>query len=280
MNLDGGSDNEDAITASGYNYRIRRGTSATEGSWNFTRASVAGPWSAIDLRQGGQPVVAYFDAEHSTLRLAVATKDVDPQVTNRNSPFDAQWGDFNVQYAMDPSDLNFSFAGEYVSMQIDQTNGDAHLAFFRSNSTQLIYLKLKWSNSMYVPYGPSIIVDESSANGKWVDLTLDRENRPWISYQDISRAGNFDGVKMAYYDPTKYETSGERSYDTNGVEKTGWETMNVPAIYKASDNRTSIEVWPHRDTPASIGITKSWAAAVGYTNPDYYRIAYYLKPRN
>jgi hypothetical protein len=123
-------------------------------------------------------------------------------------------------------------------------------------------------------------VDDSGANGKWVDLTLDRNNRPWISYQDISRAGNFDGVKMAYYDPTKYETSGVKSYDTNGVEKTGWETMNVPAIYKASDNRTGIEVWPHRDTPASARITKSWAAAVGYTNPDYYRIAYYLKPRN
>jgi hypothetical protein len=56
--------------------------------------------------------------------------------------------------------------------------------------------------------------------------------------------------------------------------------MNVPAVYKASDNRTGIEVWPHRDTPASVTVTKTWAAAVGYTNPDFYRIAYYLKPRN
>jgi hypothetical protein len=164
-------------------------------------------------------------------------------------------------------------------MQIDQTNNDAHLAFFRSNSTQLIYLKLRWTGSGYVPYGPSVIVDESGANGKWVDLTLDRNNRPWISYQDMSRAGNFDGVKMAYYDPAKYETSGVKSYDMNGVEKTGWETMNVPTTYKASDNRSSIEVWPHRDTPAAVTLTKTWAAAVGYTNPDYYRIAYYLKPR-
>jgi hypothetical protein len=120
-------------------------------------------------------------------------------------------------------------------------------------------------------------VDESSANGKWVDLTLDRQGRPWISYQDISRAGNFDGVKMAYYDPTTYNVV---STDANEVVKTGWETMNVPAIYKASDNRTGIEVWPHRDTPVGNTVTKTWAAAVGYTNPDYYRIAYYLKPRN
>jgi hypothetical protein len=55
--------------------------------------------------------------------------------------------------------------------------------------------------------------------------------------------------------------------------------MNVPAIYKASDGRTGIEVWPHRDTPMPTSVTKSWAAAVGYTNPDYYRIAYYLKSR-
>jgi hypothetical protein len=145
----------------------------------------------------------------------------------------------------------------------------------------LIYLKLRWTGSKYEPYGPSVIVDESSANGKWVDLVLDRQHRhPWISYQDLSRAGNFDGVKMAYYDPTTYESSGTPSYDMNGVEKTGWETMNIPTLYKVSDNRTGIEVWPHRDTPdANLNVTKTWAAAVGYTNPDYYRIAYYLKPR-
>jgi hypothetical protein len=279
MNLDGGSDTEDIMTLSPSYYRVRLGGSATEGTWNFNRASMAGPWSALDLQRSGNPVIAYFDAEHSTLRLAVAAKAADPQVTNSNLSANATSGDFKVQYAMRSSDPNYSFAGEYVSLQIDQINNDAHLAFFRSNSTQLIYLKLKWTGSKYEPYGSSVIVDESGANGKWVDLALDRNNRPWISDQDISRAGNFDGVKMAYYDPTTYETGGAKSYDMNGVDKTGWETMNVPAIYKASDNRTGIEVWPHRDTPTSVTVTKSWAAAVGYTNPDYYRIAYYLKPR-
>jgi hypothetical protein len=239
---------------------------------------MAGPWSSIELQNNGRPVIAYFDDEHMTLRIAYADTDFNPQVTGNNAGTAA--GNFKVRYAMSPSDLNYNFSGEYVSMQIDQTNNAAHLAFFRSNSTQLIYLKLNWTGSTYVPAGPSVIIDESSANGKWVDLTLDRNNRPWISYQDISRAGNFDGVKMAYYDPTKYELGGDRSYDMNGIEKTGWETMNVPAIYKASDNRTNIEVWPHRDTPANNGVTKTWAAAVAYTNPDYYRIAYYLKPKN
>jgi hypothetical protein len=276
INLDGGSDALDEPSGTSEWRRIRPGGSATEGTWNFNRASTAGPWSAIDLQSDGKPVVAYFDAEHSTLRLAVADKVDDPQATCNNAG--STPGNFKAQYAMKSSDPNYSFAGEYVSMQIDQTNNDAHLAFFRSNSTQLIYLKLKWNGSKYEPYGPSVIVDESSANGKWADLVLDKQNRPWISYQDISRAGNFDGVKMAYYDPATYET-GSHSYDMNGVEKTGWETMNVPAVYKASDNRTGIEVWPHRDTPSPVATTKTWAAAVGYTNPDFYRIAYYLKPR-
>jgi hypothetical protein len=280
LNLDGGYDAEDtALANTSYIYRVRgKDGGGAEDTWNFTRASRAGPWSATDLQSNGNPVIAYFDDEHFTLRLAYANTNFNPHVTGNNAGTTA--GNFKVKYAMDPSDLNYNFAGEYVSMQIDQINNDAHLAFFRSSNTQLVYLKLRWTGSTYVPYGPSVIVDESSANGKWVDLTLDRQNRPWISYQDISRAGNFDGVKMAYYDPSKYETAGTPSYDMNGIEKTGWETMNVPAIYKASDNRTSIEVWPHRDTPTSVSITKTWAAAVGYTNPDYYRIAYYLKPRN
>jgi hypothetical protein len=288
MNLDGGWDDEDTTHPGATYYRVRPSGGGAEGTWNFDRASNAGPWSSIDLRarvsdtNNGAPVIAYFDAEHSTLRLAVSTHTHDPNSTGSSAaPPNATQGGWKVQYAMEPSDPNYNFAGEYVSMQIDQTNNDAHMAFFRSNSTQLIYLKLHWNGTTYDhTYGHSVIVDESSANGKWVDLTLDKQNRPWISYQDISRAGNFDGVKMAYYDPATYEkTPGVHSYDSNGVEKTGWETMNVPAVYKASDNRTGIEVWPHRDTTGTPA-TKTWAAAVGYTNPDFYRIAYYLKPRN
>ncbi|MFP3041720.1 hypothetical protein LQZ19_07845 [Treponema primitia] len=264
INLDGGSDAQDTTGSN----RVRPNGAGEAGTNNFPRADNAGPWSAVDVQNTGRPVVAYFDDEHATLRIAYATTDLNPVA--------AQW---NVQYAMQTGDENYSFAGEYVSMQIDQTNNDAHLAFFKSNSTQLIYLKLAWAGGKYVQsYGPSIIIDESSANGKWVDLTLDKQNRPWISYLDISRAGNYDGIKMAYYNPSKYE-QGEHSYDVNGIEKTGWETMNVPALYKASDNRTNIEVWPHRDTPSGW-TSKPWAAAVGYTNPDYCRIAYYIRPQS
>jgi hypothetical protein len=279
LNIDGGWDDDDKVNKSPFPYRIRTDGNPTPGTWDFNRLDVAGPWNAIDLQKSGNPVIAYLDQDHATLRLAIANKAVNPQVTDHYESSKIKTGDFKVRYAMPTSDPNYGMSGEYVSMQIDQTNNDAHLAFFKSNSTQLIYLKLKWTGSTYEPYGNSVIVDESGANGKWIDLVLDRQNRPWISYQDMSRAGNFDGVKMAYFDPDRFEKSGERSYDANGVDKTGWETMNVPAIYKASDARTGIEVWPHRDTPASVTATKSWAAAVGFTNPDFYRIAYYLKPR-
>ncbi len=271
VNLDGGDDAEDKDATSGTpapldRVRARTGGGA-EGTNTFTRTSKTSLWSAIDLQKDGQPVIAYFDDYNARLRLAYADTAVNPQA-----------GQWKVQYALPDTDDNYHFSGEYVSMQIDQTNNDAHLAFFKSNTTQLVYIRLKWDGGKYVPYGKSVIVDEAGANGKWVDLTLDRTNRPWISYIDITRGGNFDGVKMAYYDPSKHEL-GEHSYDINGVEKTGWETMNVPALYKASDNRTGIEVWPHRDTPTTNTVTKPWSAAVGYANPDYYYIAYYIKPR-
>ncbi|WP_232616828.1 hypothetical protein [Treponema primitia] len=266
INLDGTTDAEDiGPVTTGLNYdRVRAGAVGGTG-YTFPRSSAAGQWSSIELQSGGQPVIAYYDSEAERLRIAYASTDVNP--------LKETW---KVQWAMPDTDPNYSGAGEYVSMQIDQSNNDAHIAFFRGNSNQLIYLKLQWENGVYVPYGNSLIVDESSANGRWVDLTLDKNNRPWISYLDNTRTNNFDGVKMAYYDPTKYPTV---TYDINGVLKTGWETMNVPAQYKIGDGRTSIEVWPHRYTTGTPA-TKPWAASIAYTNEDSFRIAYYLKPKN
>jgi hypothetical protein len=111
--------------------------------------------------------------------------------------------------------------------------------------------------------------------GRWVDLSLDRNNNPWISYLDITRTNFYDGVKMAYYDSAKFT---EAVSDINGAAQTGWETMNVPARYTIVENRTSIETWPGRDTTSTTG--QFWKAAIGYTNNDFYRIAYYVKPKN
>ncbi|AEF83767.1 putative lipoprotein [Treponema primitia ZAS-2] len=254
-NLDGGYDADDTLGTN----RVRQGSLA--------RSVSAGEWSAIDLQNDGKPVVAYYDADHQTVRIAYASVAVNPLAES------SQW---TVQYAMNASDPNYSFSGQYISMQIDQTNNDAHLAFFKSNSTDLIYLKLAWNGTSYAA-GSSIIVDDVGAVGRWVDLSLDQGNRPWISYLDITRTNFYDGVKMAYYDPVKF--TGDVA-DSNGVSQRGWETMAVPARYVITENRTSIETWPGRDTPASNTTTQFWKAAIGYTNSDYYRIAYYVKPKN
>ncbi|AEF83786.1 putative lipoprotein [Treponema primitia ZAS-2] len=259
INLDGGSDGDDT---SGED-RVRPSTGT--GLSRVGAAEGAGEWSAIDLLSDGRPVIAYYDAENQTVRLAIASTVQNP---SRN-----QW---TVQYAMNTSDPNYSFSGQYISMQIDQTTNAAHLAFFKSNSTDLIYLKLAWTGTAYTP-GTSVIVDDVGAVGRWVDLTLDRDKLPWISYLDITMTDFYDGVKMAYYNPTQFT---EDVSDGNGVSQKGWETMAVPALYKIKENRTSIETWPSRDTAAGNNTAQFWKAAIGYTNSDFYRIAYYVKPKN
>jgi hypothetical protein len=259
-NLDGGFDADDKLG----NDRVRQN--------GLSSSASAGEWSAIDLQKDGKPVVAYYDAEHQTVRIAYASVAVYPLA----GPEANQW---TVQYAMNAADPNYSFSGQYISMQIDQTNNAAHLAFFKSNSTDLIYLKLNWNSSTnsYSPDGNSVIVDDVGAVGRWVDVSLDQTNQPWISYLDITRTNFYDGVKMAYYDPARFT---ENVSDSNGVSQKGWETMAVPARYTIVENRTSIETWPGRDTPAGNTTTQFWKAAIGYTNNDYYRIAYYVKPKN
>jgi hypothetical protein len=261
INLDGDSD---AMDIYGEN-RLRSGS--------LGRIAKAGKWSAIDLRTDGTPVVAYYDEDNQTLRLAYTTTAVNPAV-----------GTWTAQYAMPNTDPNFTFSGQYVSMAIQQTGANAndlHLAFFKTDTTDLVYLQLKWENGKYVPRTPSVIVDNAGAVGWYADLTLDRDNKPWISYLDLSSIDNYDGVKMAYYDYAKYNDPTTEDKDVNGVSKQGWETMQVPALYKVGGSRTGIEAWPSRDTPAATSATlKPWAAAIGYANDDWFRIAYYLRPKN
>jgi hypothetical protein len=274
INIDGRADSHDT---DGTN-RIRNGdvngntiTNGAAGTSNFPRVNIAGEWSAIDVMNSStdnRPVIAYYDADNQTVRLAVAA--------TRNNPQPADW---KVQYAMNTTDPNFRFSGQYVSMIIDQANNDAHLAFFKSNSTDLIYLKLHWTGSIYEPYSPSVIVDDVGAVGRWVDITLSRDKLPQISYLDITRTNFYDGVKMAYYDPAKFT---EEVLDQNGVSQKGWETMHVPARFKIQENRTSIETWPSRDTSSGAARPANlfWDTAIGYANDDFFRIAYYLKPKN
>jgi hypothetical protein len=254
----------------------RRGRPDSNG---LTRSTAAGEWSAIDLRNDKKPVIAYFDDANQTVRLAWSSvvdagryrKDGTsptvngPSGTSSNPAFDdrnAAGGEYwTAQYVMESSDPNYQ-SGSYISMRIDKSN-NAHLAFANTRDSTLVYLKLTWNGNGYTK-GTSVVVDELAQGANWVDLSLDQEDRPWISY--LKDKKNFcDVMKMAYQDP---------------VFNNEWEVMNVPARYYAMDSRTSIENWPSRDSDVGIATKRFWAAAIGYKSSDYYRIAYYTKPGN
>jgi hypothetical protein len=268
INIDGGYDAEDDFS--------RRGRPDTNG---LARSVRAGEWSAIDLRSDKKPVIAYFDDEHQTVRLAWSSavnagryradgtsNPTSGTIAYPYSANSAAGGEkWTAQYVMDPSDPNYQFSGNYISMRINPDNNDAHLAFLNTRDSTLVYLKLTWNGNGYNT-GTSVVVDELGEGAAWIDLSLDQQKRPWISYLK-DKKNFYDVMKMAYLDP---------------IFTNEWETMSVPARYYALDNRTSIENWPSRDTSDTDLSTnrRFWGAAIGYKSSDYYRIVYYTKPTN
>jgi hypothetical protein len=266
INIDGAYDTEDNNPN-----RVRQGGGTT----GEARSARAGEWSAIDLRTDKKPVIAYFDDEHQTVRIAWSSV-VDPGHHTSNgaavtgSGNNAAGGErWTVQYAMNIADPNYEFSGNYISMRIDTSN-NAHLAFLNTQDSTLVYLKLTWNGSGYTP-GTSVVVDELGEGANWIDLSLDQENRPWISYLK-DKKNFYDVMKMAYLDISLFSNIDD--------DNRGWEIMSVPARYYVLDSRTSIENWPSRDTDSNTTTTRFWTAAIGYKSSDYYRIAYYTKPNS
>lgn len=223
-----------------------------------SRSAAAGEYSAIDVTPTNFfPVIAYYDITNQTVKLARATA-VNPTA--------AQW---SLQTVMTNGvDPNYRYSGKYVSMKID-TAGYVHLVFYRNSTGDLIYMKSTnnpTNGATAYTFGNSVVIDSIGSVGVWADLTLNGTT-PYVSYLDSSLVNTFDGIKMAYYDAALERETG----DTDGQPDTadGWETMNAPLGYEVESVRTSIEF----DT----GGTGFWSAAIGYSSPDYFRIAYYVK---
>jgi hypothetical protein len=223
--------------------------------------NAAGEFNAIDFTSDGYPVIAYYDMKNDKLKIAYANSARPLAGTN----WDVQTVDTNITGVEPATGLGFS-AGQYVSMRIDRgvTPNRIHIAFFRSNTGELVYLQGTRSGNAYAFAADSCVaVDSTGTTGKWADISLDRSGNPWITYQDISRAGTLDAVKMAYLPDAKDHDN------TRYKNPDNWETMHVPSRYRAEDARLSIEN-PLDSTDSG------WDAAVGYQS-DYFRIAYFHK---
>jgi len=213
---------------------------------NSTRVSAGtGETVALVLTKTSKfPVVIYFDAQSSQIRLARA---------NSENPKGSATA-WTVQKVLAATDSNNGVIVDYLTAKIDSA-GQLHIAFENSKG-ELVYVK---STNTTPPsdgsadwtFGSSQVIDSS---GMWADITVNGTT-PYISY--LSKVNSFDGMNIAYIDS---------SLDLNGdgAAEGGWETMTAAMNYKATGVRTSVEAHP---TPSTGG----WTAAIGFTPGNYYR---------
>jgi len=284
-NLDGGFDKEDQdqlnavgpfpnVSANGrivgYSTRPAAGSRADVGEYN-----------SIALTSQGYPVVAYYDRTNQKLKIIISSSTTPVAATNN-------WG--TPQDVIASGDIKTG-TGEYVSMRIDTraTTNVVHIAAMNSLNKNLVYIKGTISGTTLTNVTAQV-VDSVGSVGRWCSLSLDANGNPWISYQDESYQGSRDGVKLAYYNQTRYYKGSsvksntyypyqpEQDVDMYNVSVNGWEAMHVPTKYRVENARGGMENYPVRNPQTFTGTapTKFWRGAVGYLGQDYFRVAYYV----
>jgi hypothetical protein len=240
----------------------------------------AGEWAAVDTTTNGNPVVAYFDAQHQTLRLAYA---------GNTTPAAGNW---TVRYVIPSASPLYLGSGSYVSMKIDHNNR-IHLAFYNSTYKAVVYATAASPSGDFT----ASVIDRVVEGGQWTDIAVDRSGNPWIVYADSSRIGNPDGARIAYRSyGNSYAAAAEPIEATgaapvgafgrdlkdpiSGKSIKGWEAITMPASYNVKEDRLNIESWPPSGGAAGLAADcpiGSWNAAVGYGS-DLFRIGYFFKP--
>jgi hypothetical protein len=220
----------------------------------------AGNWAALDYTSQGYPVVAYFDEQHQTLRLAYA---------NSATPAANNW---TVRYVLASSSPLYLGSGSYVSMAIDRANSNKiHLAFYNSNNKAVVYATADSPSGTFT----ASVIDPVVEGGQWTDISVDSSGNPWIVYADSARKGNKNGARIAY----KGAFTRELKDPVSGTAITGWEALTMPSNYEVKDDRLNIAAWPptgYSGSAANCPIG-DWNAAVGYAS-DLFRVGYFFKP--
>ncbi|MCL1836053.1 MAG: hypothetical protein FWG46_00740 [Treponema sp.] len=242
--------------------------------------------NAIAVTSQGYPVIVYYDATNSKLKMAISN-NVAPTTANASNASNNNWR--VIDNVIPTTNQNHFGTGAYVSIKIDMrgtaaTNPDTfnriHIAAMNEITKKLVYItgiitpNNTAANSTFTNVTVQV-VDNVGAVGRWCTLSLDENGNPWISYHDEGYANSKDGVKVAYRNTTDYT---KNLNDMFGTSITGWETMHVPTDYSVENGRTGMECFPARNSSPTTGNNnKFWNGAVGYLSSDYFRIAYYVK---
>jgi len=261
----------------------------TSGVANSTNA---GEFSAVGF-DGTGPIVAYFDGQNNTVRIAFGTG---------TAPAASAWTRAHVLPTY--HDLHFG-SGSYISMAVDR-GGGIHLAFFNTSHGALVYAHAPSRAGNFT----AVVVDTMEGVGTWTDISVDHWGNPWIVYGYQGRQGNFDGVRMAYRSHNNASTGNGMGTNIQFIRPntcrvtdgyiTGWEAVSMAAPFRVAYDRLNIEAWPpnRRDIPgtgtASVqtmtdsqrpggGGTqgRAWGAAIGYASgagDNRFRIGYFFWP--
>ena len=183
-------------------------------------ASSAGSSASIDVMTNGYPVVAYYDATNSQLRLACAS--------NVNPSLASQWT------RVVPG---VSCSGE-VSLKVDGAN-NVHI-MYNNEDGQMCYLFGKYSAVGSYEWSDEEVVDEtgSLSYGSISVITSGTGNNvtyvPAMTY--LNKANTANSVKYAY---RTIAPAGDT------VHKDRWDFMIIPALgnghYALKENKISIE---------------------------------------
>ncbi|MBR4598949.1 MAG: hypothetical protein IKO39_02740, partial [Treponema sp.] len=183
---------------------------------NLKDSSSAGSSASIDVMTNGYPVVAYYDATNSQLRLACAS-DENPSLAS-------QW--MRVVPGV-------SCSGE-VSLKVDGAN-NVHI-MYNNEDGKMCYLFGEYSAVGSYTWSDEEVVDENgSLSYGSISVIYDGSSYvPAMTY--LNKANTANGVKYAYR--TVAPAAEDASFG-------GWDFMIIPALgnghYALKENKISLE---------------------------------------
>ena len=160
-------------------------------------------------------VIVYYDESLGRLVLRYSNNGIDGSSPTSNQTFTT-------------SSIIFpDYVGAYVSMYLDPSTGNIHIAAFDSGDSDLVYIYMdSFDSTTY----KMVRIDQASAVGNWTQIKV-RNNVPYIAYYNSTEAGGRESIKLAYANKAINSISTVvAGVDDEGYTTGNWEYMTVPAI--------------------------------------------------
>jgi hypothetical protein len=199
------------------------GTGCAVTDWSCTAADVSayttGLYTRIAFNNYGDAIIAYQDSSNTSLEIMQMT-DWQSGGGCSNNNFASNWECTDI--------VTTGGAGRSSSMALDNS-GIPWIAYYYSSTTDLYIARYVGSGGTGcdVSSWDCSVIETTSSVGEDVSLEFDVENRPWISYRDIT---NFD-LRVARY----VGTGG------TGCATTAWTCQGVDTAANVND-LTSISI--------------------------------------